>query len=176
MQGTPVVQQTNKSVKVSRGYSGRPRPLLSDKDTPPIKDMYREGKLIQGITEQDMINEGLRAPLAYKCAKGVTKDGRLREIGRFEKSKQEREELKATNTRGKGPTGTGGSRGTRLREIKATLIIHCANLHHKKDFSTTISLQAYPSEVPFLIGNYHDPKKHKLVTKYYYRGETLYVA
>lgn len=196
MSETPAQQANKSTVKVSNGYKGRPRPLTSDKDTLPIKDVFRDGKVIQGISEKQMISEGWRAPLQYQNAE-TTKEfiekqrvtdpttgdkiiievpvTRVVQVGRFQKTKQERAELKLVHSGAKGPSG-GSSKTRSPKETKSTLIIHRANLHHKKDFTTTISVQAYPSEVAFFIAQYHNPHKHKLIVKYHYRGETLRIA
>lgn len=202
MSGTPVAAQVGSSktstVKVHKqgygGYKGRPRPLTSDKDTPPIKDVFRDGKWVEGITEPQMIREGWRAPLQYQNGKWTKKyileaevvdpvtkkviteersTFKICEAGRFQKTPKEREELKKVHTNAKFQSC--GSIPPPRAEIKSTLIIHRANLHHKKEFTTTISVPAYPSEVPGFIAQYHNPQKHKLIVKCYYMGSELSV-
>jgi hypothetical protein len=157
-------------VKVSHGknkFDRKFRPYLSDKDTKPLNDVWDGKKTIEGLTEEEKIAEGIFPPLAWQSEKD--EDGNP--IGRFRKTDKEREELSNVHTNKKGPTG-GGRRNAGRGEFTSTLIIHRANVYRKKDFQTTISLQAKPSQVGLLLSAYHDPEKRKLVTKYHYAGKT----
>lgn len=164
-QEAPALQAPVK-VSKSRFNDRRVQRYFSDKDTAPLEDVFRDGKLVKGLTEYQKIAEGIRPPLAWQADE---KDGKL--IGRFQKTAKERAEWKEVHTNAKGPTG--GGRKTRGRgETRLTLIIHRVNIHKKKSFITTISLKAYPSEVGLFLGKYHDPERRKLVSTYHYNGKT----
>jgi len=157
-------------VKVSRG--NRFRPFVSDKDTQPLGDVYRDGKLIEGLTEEQKVAEGINPPLAWKPIE--FKDGRA--VGRFEKTEKERELLKEVHDSAKGPTGIGGNRGSRKHLFRKTLIVHRLNVHHKKDFKTTLTFSVFPNEVDGIIRSLHDKERNRVVVKYHYAGESVTIG
>lgn len=134
--------------------------FFSSKETPPI-DVH---------DEYGMITEGIHPPFQYKNPKTVDAEGKVRQVGRFEKTAKDRADWGTgviSNLRHKkGPTG--GSSSGNKKEIRHMLIIHLKNVKGSSTFTTTRSFNVYPSEVKVIVGKYP-------VTVYHYRGNKVYV-
>jgi len=126
----------------------------SDKDTVPYNDVVRDGVFIPGLTEEQRIREGLRAPF-QACPN-------------FKKDDFERKEWKRVHSNRKGPTGGAGS-GSR-NEPQHTFLVHLKNEKKDPKFRTTIRYSAGQSELGNILKSLYD--SGSVVVKTIYRGQT----
>jgi hypothetical protein len=162
-----------KTVKVSSGVKPlSPRDVpkyFSDKRTKPLNDVFVEGELKQGLTEEEKVSEGIFPPLQNTPDFRKSDEDKDRLYGALDHATGRRKPG-GLHTGKKGPTG--GARSRANRGIKHTLILHRLNVDRKKDFPTTLSFDCYADEVNLIVSRFQDAEQRKVVTKYHYCGET----
>lgn len=201
-----------KGSKPQKGkYNAPYRAFFSDKDTLPYNDVVRynpktkEHIIVKGLSDEEKIAEGSQPPYQYKneTIKGKFENeitGELEErviktIGRFQKTRHEREEYELEHSCKK-QEGRWAPPSGRPAKFRGTLIVHLKNFRKKSDykdfkqlaeknpqgFKTTYSFPAVAeNEIHSVIAtivrldrNKKDDKVMNYVTKYFFNGKTQY--
>ena len=200
---------SNQTPNKKKQFNDKNPVYVSDKDTPPYNDVVRivthpntgrkESVLVKGITEDEKIAEGTRPPYQFQVEKltvkelnpetGLQEERLIRTIGRFEKTKFEREELYGSDkVRGVHTNKPHSGKWIAINKnngFKGTLIVHLKNPRRKEEynkFKTTYSFPDVTSKDIFQVLNtiikLNDSNKedHVLnyIVKYYHLGKVHY--
>lgn len=172
--GAAKVKQRVKVSKVKVRKASEVRPFYSQPGTKPLRDVIVRDKdgtkelFLEGMTEEEMINQGVRQPYYQHVS--------------FKKSKEEREEVLKLKRNNPKLSGWIGSDTNKNEFATSTLIVHLKNTDKDNLFKTTYSFkEVKATEVAkildlFFISKFNTKtNKGPRISCYFYKGQRLNV-